>query len=333
MKYIIIGAGVAGVTAAKTIHKFDPEGEIILIGEENYLPYRRYLLTEFLCNTIIQDNLFYDSVESLEKHNIKFRKGEYVKSLDAVDKTLKLHHNEVLSYDKLLISAGGCPRLGPVLAPFARHIQHYYTLEDILVLKEALPDIKNCVVCGEGISALDLMSAMKRVGVKVTYITKREQADFPLVETEFENGLHQFLEENGIEIITNDRIIAVDERDDQYEIETYNKKRLKTDIVFAWDHYSPNITFIENTGIEKKDGILVNTKLQTTVEDIYAAGDCVEIYHPQLRDYWINFGWPNALEQGKVVGRNMTGKEQEYRINETVIFNLMGKPLNARWWE
>ena len=84
---------------------------------------------------------------------------------------------------------------------------------------------------------------------------------------------------------------------------------------------------------QKKFGILVNPQLKTSENDIYAAGDCVEIYHPGVKDYWINFGWPNALEQGAIAGKNMTGEDEEYKIHDTIIFNLMGKPLKARWWE
>ena len=103
--------------------------------------------------------------------------------------------------------------------------------------------------------------------------------------------------------------------------------------MFAWDYYKPNIEIIEGTKIEKKLGILVDQQLRTSVEDIYAAGDCVEIYHPKIRDYWINFGFPNATEQGKIAGRNMAGANEEYQVQETLVFNLMGKKLKARWWE
>ncbi|NOG84633.1 MAG: hypothetical protein HND49_12650 [Planctomycetes bacterium] len=59
----------------------------------------------------------------------------------------------------------------------------------------------------------------------------------------------------------------------------------------------------------------------------------MEIYNPCLKKYWINFGFPNALEQGRVAGENMLGREEEYKIYETITFNLMGKSLKARWWK
>lgn len=333
MKYIIIGAGVAGVSAAKEIRKSDPSAEVVLFGEERFLPYRRPLLTEFLCDSIDSDKLFYASVQLFEELGIKLRKGERVKSIDPENKTIKLFHNEVVAYDKLLIATGGNPALGPVLRPFKVNIQRYYSLEDILLIKKELDTIENCVVFGEGLSTLDLMCGFCNLGKKITYIVKGSKAHFPLVESEFEEDLHDFLVKKGVDIIADDRIVSVEKADGKFQVITLNQQELITDIVFAWDYYKPNIEIIEGTKIEKKLGILVDQQLRTSVADIYAAGDCVEIYHPKIRDYWINFGFPNATEQGKIAGRNMAGANEAYQVQETLVFNLMGKKLKARWWE
>ncbi len=332
MKHVIIGAGVAGITAARTIKKLDRDAEVVVIGDELFLPYKRYLLTEFLCDSIQRDDLLFFSIKKLNERGIKLRKGEYVKSIEPSEKVIKLHHNEVVHYDKLLIATGGRPGLGLVLRPFKKHIHFYYSLYDTLVLKEKLPEIHKCIVFGDGVSCLDLICVLHNLGKKVTYITRGERATFGLEEDDFEGDLHGFLEEKGIEIITEEQIVSVEESDHDYKIETIQQKTLTTDIVFAWDYYKPNISFVEGSAIEKKLGILVNTRLETSEKDIYSAGDCVEIYHPSIKGYWINFGLPNALEQGRVAGSNMTGQNEEYKTQETNVFNLMGTSLKARWW-
>jgi len=332
MKYVIIGAGVAGITAARTIKKLDRDAEVVVIGDELFLPYKRYLLTEFLCDSIQRDDLLFFSIKKLNERGIRPRKGEYVKSIEPSEKVIKLHHNEVVHYDKLLIATGGRPGLGLVLRPFKKHIHFYYSLYDTLVLKEKLPEIHKCIVFGDGVSCLDLICVLHNLGKKVTYITRGERATFGLEEDDFEGDLHGFLEEKGIEIITEEQIVLVEESDHDYKIETIQQKTLTTDIVFAWDYYKPNISFVEGSAIEKRLGILVNTRLETSEKDIYSAGDCVEIYHPSIKGYWINFGLPNALEQGRVAGSNMTGQNEEYKTQETNVFNLMGTSLKARWW-
>ena len=332
MKHVIIGAGVAGITAARTIKELDRDAEVVVIGDELFLPYKRYLLTEFLCDSIQRDDLLFFSIKKLNELGIKLRKGEYVKSIEPSEKVIKLHHNEVVHYDKLLIATGGRPGLGLVLRPFKKHIHFYYSLYDTLVLKEKLPEIHKCIVFGDGVSCLDLICVLHNLGKRVTYITRGERATFGLEEDDFEGDLHGFLEEKGIEIITEEQIVSVEESDQGYKVETVQQKLLTTDIVFAWDYYKPNISFIEGSAIEKKLGILVNTRLETSEKDIYSAGDCVEIYHPSIKGYWINFGLPNALEQGRVAGSNMTGQNEEYKTQEAIVFNLMGTSLKARWW-
>jgi len=333
MRHVIIGAGIAGVSAAQSIKKIDAHAEVILIGEERYFPYNRYLLTDFLCESISNESIFYTSAQYFDEKGIKLRKGEYVKAIDPDKKSVKFFHNEVMNYDKLLITTGGCPVLGPVLRRYGDNIQRYYSLKDILLIKRKLSKIRKCVVYGSGLSTLDMIRGMHNLGIKVTYIVHGPKAEFPIIESDFTAELHDFLISKGIEIITDDRIITVNRVGEHYRVLTINKREFITDIVFAWDYYLPNINCIEGTKIEKKIGILVDQQLRTSVDDIYAAGDCVEIYHPGIKDYWINFGWTNASEQGEIAGKSMAGMNEKYQIHDTIIFNLMGKPLRARWWE
>lgn len=333
MKHVIIGAGVAGITAAQTIKETTPDDDVIVFGEERYLPYRRYLLTEFLTNQVDRDEMNYATVEMLKEQGIRLRKGQFVKSIDTEKKTIKLFHNEVVPFDKLLIATGGRPGLGPVLRPFRKMIQRYYSLKDILLIKKKLDNAHDIVVYGDGLSSLDLLCGMYNMGKNITYIVRGARVDFSLVETEFYGEVHDFLDERNIKIITEDRIIAIEPTNSRFKVTTLKQRELPADIIFAWDYYKPNIACIKGTPIEKKLGILVNEKLRTSEQDVYAAGDCVEIYHPGIKDYWINFGWPNALEQGRVAGLNMAGKEENYKIQETLIFKLMGKALKARWWK
>ncbi len=333
MRHVIIGAGIAGVTAAVTIKKYDKDAEVVLIGDERFFPYKRYLLTEFLNNNVKDESIFYTSEEFFAEKGIRLRKGEPVKAVSSERKAIKFHHNEVMPYDKLLIATGGRPSLGPLLQSFRQHIQSYYSLEDALLVKKRLQTAEVCIVYGRGLSTLDLIRGLRNLGKRVFYITGGPRVEFPLITSEFDKDVHDFMLEQGIEIIVNDRIVGIETKEAKYHVYTMNKMELVGDIVFAWENYAPNLACLRGCGIEKKSGILVDQQLQTSIEDIYAAGDCVEVYHPGLKDYWVNFGWPNAAQQGEVAGKNMVGLSEVYKIKETIPFNLFGKPLKARWWE
>ncbi len=333
MKYVIIGSGAAGVNAAEIIKKNDSKGEVVIFGDERFFPYNRYQLTDFLCDSIQQEELFYISPEFFKNIGVEFRKGQYVKAINPEKKSIRLFHNEVVYYDRLLIATGGRPWLGPVLLPYKKHIRRYYSLKDICVLKKKLPHIRKCIVFGEGLSSLDLLCGLNKSGKEVTYIVKGVKPEWPLVDPELCEELCQLQKKEGIKIITEDRIITIEKEGKHFRVLTLKQRELTADIVFAWDNYKPKISCIKGTGIEKKTGILVNEHLETSVEGIYAAGDCVEIYHPGLKNYWINYGWPNAIEQGEIAGLNMTGQKKTYQVHETIEFNLMGKSLKARWWK
>lgn len=333
MKYVIIGAGAAGVAAAETIRETDPEGQVTVLGDERFFPYNRFMLTDFLSGAIDEDELIYSSAQYFSDIDVKLRKGELVKSIHPERKTLKLFHNEVVHYDKLLIATGGNPGLGPVLQPFKRNIQRYYTLRDAHMLKRRMVDLQSCIVFGGGLSSLDLLRGLLELGKKVTYIFKEAQPDWALAEPELNDELLKRLKEKGVEVVAEDRIISINKDNGGFQVETLTQKKLTADVVFAWDFYKPNLALIKGTGMQKKLGILVDEQLKTSIEDIYAAGDCVEIYHPGIKNYWINFGWPNAQEQGVIAGKNMAGLNETYKIQETLVFNLMGQPLRARWWK
>jgi len=333
MKHVIIGAGIAGVTAAETIKKEDPNAHVVLIGDERYFPYKRYLLTEFLIDQTREKNIFYTSEEFFSEKGITLRKGELVKEIRPERKSIKFYHNEVMEYDKLLIAVGGRPTLGHILAPYAKNLRPYYTLQDAMLLKNDLSSIDTCVIYGEGLSTLDLMRGLRSLGKKVIFITREKSASFPIPDDQFPGGIHAFLQSKGVDILTDDRIVAINKIDSQYHVTTYKQQKIVSDAVFAWDGYQPNIDIVRGSEIETKNGILVDAHLKTTADHVYAAGDCVEIYHPEIKNYWINFGWPNAMKQGEVAALNMLGHSQEYKIKQIIPFNLFGTPLKARWWD
>ncbi len=333
MKYVIIGSGASGISAAKTIKQLDPSCDITIINKEHELPYKRFLLTEYLLGNIKKDKLFYLSSEYFKNIKIQLRLGQSVKSINTNDKFIKLEHNEVIHYDKLLISTGGIPDVGPTLKPFKKLIHSYYSLQDIMKLEKLLPETDTCIVTGEGVSTLDLLRTLLHYKKKIIYITQKAKVDFNLPQSNFTDTICDLLSKRGVLIYRSDRIINIKKTKQYYIVKTFSNKEISGDIVFASDYYKPKLDFIEGTKIQKKLGILVDLMMKTSVEDIYAAGDCVEIYHPIIADYWINFGWKNATEQGTIAGQNMTGLNINYNVHDTITFNIMGKSLEGRWWE
>ncbi len=333
MRHVIVGTGAAGSTAARTIKQYQPEADVILVGEERFPPYNRYLLTDYLCGTVGDEELFHAFDAPLEDLGIKLRKGEAVDRVYPDKKEIRLEHGEVLAYDRLLIATGRRMGVMDTLRPFQKHIRSHYTLEDFLLLKADLPKINQVVASGQAVSTLSLILAMLQLGKKVSYVIRGPRVDIPILPPDIGAGLDDAMVAKGVDIVREDRIVGVQPAGEAYRVETYQGRDLSCDVVFAADTYRPNLKCVQGTGMEMSKGILVDLELHTSLEDIYAAGDCVEIYHPALKNYWINFGWPNAVQQGRVAGANMTGRHETYQISETIAFDILGKPFKARWWD
>ena len=114
-----------------------------------------------------------------------------------------------MGYDRLLISVGGSTGVGPVLRPYEKNIQQYYSLENIIALQKRLNTIHDCIVAGDSLTTLDLMCGMRNLGKKVIYIVEGEKAEFPRLESDFADEVHDFLVDKGINIICGDRIESI----------------------------------------------------------------------------------------------------------------------------
>lgn len=333
MRHVIIGTGAAGAAAARAIRREDRGAEVIVLGEEPYPPYNRCLLTDFLCDEVSREQLFDSPDPSLGDVGAGLRTDVQVARVDPAAREVHLEGGETLGYDRLLIATGRRPVVGDTLRPFADHIQNYYTLDDVLRIKSLLPRIEHAVVSGQTVSTLNLLSGLSRLGKRITYIIRGPRVDIPLVGAATPADLDAAINGLGAEIVREDRIVSVAPAEGTYRVETYQGREYDADVVFAAESYRPSLQCIRGTGIEVNRGILVDLELHTSAEYIYAAGDCVEIYHPTLRNYWVNFGWPNAVEQGTVAGANMAGRHETYRIRDTLAFDILGKNFEARWWQ
>ena len=332
MRHVIVGAGAAGLAAAKTIKTTDYDAEVLMIGAERCMPYQRFRLTDYLCGAISEEEIFHTSKEFFEEMEISLRRGHEVDHINPAEHTLELDNGETIHYDKLLVSTGRSPVLDATLRPYARLIHPYYTFDDAVLLRRRLPALEHVIVSGRGVSKLDLIHAMRRLGKRVTYIIRGSKVEIPLANQDICDGVDTLLIEKGVEMIRDDRPTSIEATAGGYRVHTEQGRSIDGDVVFASVSFEPNLRCIRDSGIEAKNGILVDRAMQTSVSDVYGAGDCVEVYHPDLRNYWISYGWPNAIQQGVVAGRNMVGVHEECQIHETIAFNLHGGPLAPHWW-
>lgn len=327
MKYLIVGASAAGISAARTIRSYDKAGEITVVTEENYTPYGRPLISYVLKGKVKIENTNYVSESFFKDNNINFVMGQKVVSVDSGAKRVTLSDGGTLDYDKLLIATGSVPFVPPV--ENAEGKSNIYTFLNMAsseaVSNYVTPDM-NAVVIGGGLIG---MKAAEGLNAKCKSVTVLELAD-RILPTILDKTAGEMMSahvlESGIVCRTGDTAVRVNGEDKVESVTLKSGETIPCDILIMAVGVRPNTALAESAGCQTNRGILVDNKMQTSVEDIYAAGDCVVTHNILDGSDRIIALWPNAVEQGKVAGAAMTGNELPYEggyaMNAIDLFDL-----------
>jgi len=301
VKYLIIGNGIAGLSAAKEIRKRDNDGSILMISKEPYLTYYRPRLTEGLCKDMKVEDVLVNKSNWYEEKNIQVELNRNVEKIDVENNTVFLSKGEQVGYEKLLIATGSHPFVPPVKVN--QDILALRTLDDLYYFKDCLEKWQIVTVVGGGLLGLEAAWSIKNLGKKVNIV---EFAPYLLVkqlDEEISRKLEKRLIDEGFDIYLSS---TVEEVLDDGTALLDGGRQIKTDGIIYSIGVRPNLDLIRETGINFNKGIIVNEYLKTNVDNIYAAGDVIEMSGTVMGL------WTLASEQGKVAGANMAGEKLEY---------------------
>ncbi len=334
-RVVIIGAGVAGISAASAVRETDENAVITIIEEENDFPYHRALIGDVVLGSKGEDEILIRPVEFYDECCIRLRKGQRVLKVSPSGRYVYLSNNEQLPYDVLLISVGRREIIPAHLRKYAPLLTLFSCLDDAFKVKGTIPVAKRAVLRGKGFNALELARVLLRSGVEVVFVTPDERLSYEALPDEENERLRDLIIGTGILLIEGDDINHIERKArTSFRVELLSGQSFDCEIVFASGGFVPNVRFLRNSGIYINRGIIVDDYLQTTEEGIFAAGDCSEIYHPAISSYWVNLGRPNAEKQGEVAGRNMVGEAMErLEIERMRPYTVFGEDFYAKWWD
>lgn len=305
-KYLIVGNGVAGTTAAENIRQNDATGEITIITDEDLPFYYRVRLPDYLggiveeSQLIAKKNAWYDEKEILLKLNSRVNEAEPgAKHVMAAD-------GETLSYDKLLLANGSHPFIPPIKGSDMQGVFAIHTVHDVRQIAQAVEKINNVVLIGGGLLGLEAANALHKLGKNITVVEFFPRLLPRQLDTEGAARLQHIFENMNFtfRLGTTTRKITGDDRVEQVILE--NGDILPTEMVIISAGVRPNLELAKMLGLNTDKGILVDEFMQTSQTDIFAAGDVIEF---EGRTYGI---WPAAMEQGKVAGINISGGKAAY---------------------
>jgi nitrite reductase (NADH) large subunit len=302
---VIIGGGIAALSAAEEIRKHTPNIKVTMISKENHLPYYRLNLSRYMAGEVGKKNLTVKPETWFGKNDITYLVGN-VESINTETKTIELDNGEIKAYDKLIIATGAYPFVPPIEGNKLKNVFTVRTIEDVDNILEVLKNVDKCVCIGGGILGLEIAGAIAKTGVKVTVL---EGADWLMPRQLNKKGaevLKSFLSKLGIEAIEKANIKEIIGTESCEGVRLQSGEVFETKLVTVTTGVRPEISLAQNAGLETGRGLVVNDMMQTSDESIFAAGDVAE--HKGIV-YGI---WNAAQQQGKVAGLNAAGVDSSF---------------------
>lgn len=301
-RYVILGGGVAAVSAAEAIRRRDKTGSIRMISAEPYLPINRPMLTKDLKAVAADpEGLRVHDAQWYQELDVMMSLGCTVTGIDPQTKTVITQNGEVTGYDKLIYAMGAeC-----FVPPFAGHnksgvitVRH---LADALRLGELTKCAKNAVVIGGGVLGLEAASEIMRTGVKVTILEATPQIVGRQVDAGSAAVLKTIIRSMGAECYEGVTIAEIEGEDKVTAVRLMDGSVFPADFVVVSCGNRANVQVAKDAGINVERAIVVDSRMRTSIEDIYACGDCAQLEG-------INYQlWQEASNQGKAAGANAAG--------------------------
>lgn len=315
MKYLIAGAGAAGVTAAEALRELDSEGSITLIGAEDEEPYSRMAIPYYLSGKIGEEGTRLRAKEEhYRERKIDFLRNRRVVKIDSGAKKVLLDGGEGLDYDRLLLATGSRPIIPPIAGIETEGIHQCWSLADARGIHQAAGPQSRAVLIGAGFIGTILLDALARSDVKLTVIELEERIAARMMNLTGSNIIKKWCINKGVDMRMSTRVESVEgAAGGKYSLTLEGGEQLEADFIITATGVAPIMDYLEGSGIETGRGILVNGQLQTSIPDIFAAGDVAEGRDFLLERPEIHAIQPTAAEQARICARNMAGTPTSYR--------------------
>ena len=313
-RIVIVGASLAGASAAITLREHGYQGELTLIGEESVLPYERPPLSKaVLLGNTDEPDWVADEATYAEK-NITLRRGITATRIDRARRVVVASRTEY-PYDKLLIATGSAPRRLDLPGADLDGLLTLRTLEESLALRERFTEGAAIVIVGAGWIGCEAAAAARQHGANVTVIEPRSQPLLPVTGEQVGACFAALHRDHGVDLRLGIGVTGFAGDGAVSSVHIKGHASVPADIVLVGVGAAPNIALADAAGLQLADGgIAVDATLRSSDPDIYAAGDVAAHDHPKYRHRIRVEHWANAKDQGKHVAANLLGAGEPYLL-------------------
>jgi len=312
MQHVIIGNGPAGVIAADTIRQADPAASITLLGDEPGAPYGRMAIPYFLEGKIDEagTHLRRDPTH-FDQQRIEL-KGARVTAIDTDISQLTLDDGDSLGFDHLLIATGSRPNRPPIPGIDDPRVQTCWTLADARAIAERASKGTEVVLLGAGFIGCIVLQALASRGVKLTVVEMAERMVARMLDPNAGGMLQAWCEKHGVNVRTNTAVTGIESGADALGISLDDGSVLPAQLLILAAGVHSNTDFLDGSGIETDQGILVDECMRTSKAGIYAAGDVAQGRDFSTGNRLVHAIQPVAADQGRCAAMNMAVHRTTY---------------------
>lgn len=313
-KFLIIGDGNAGATAAETIRRENDEASITILTDESEPLYNRIMLKNYMKGTLPKQYSRVHDENWYEKRDIELHLETQALKVDTEENVVETARGESFGYERLLVATGGSPRKLPFDEGYD-NLMYMWTMNDAGRIKNSAEDSEKAVVIGGGLLGIDLAVAFAENDTEIDYLIREGNWWHRGLSKDGAEIIHDKLEEKGVNIRTETEAVDFESENGEVTATVLDSgESIDCDSVAVAIGQTPNSEFIE---VDKTDSGLIKTDetLHTSAEDVFAAGNMVEYYSPVFEHRTVNGSWDHSEEMGECAAENMmadSGKGEEF---------------------
>lgn len=309
MKYIIIGNSAAAVGCVEGIRKTDKNGTILLISDETYRVYSRPLISYWMAGKVTDEHMYYRPADFYTKNNIKTMLGVKVTALNPEKKQITLSDGTTQTYDKLLVATGSRPFVPPVSGiDKCKNAVTFLSLDSAKKLKAMTNEKSQVIVMGAGLIGLKVAEGLSGHVGSLTVVEMAQHLMPSILDDESAAMMQKHIEESGVKFIFGDSAKKVDGS----TLTLSSGAELAFDVLVVAAGVRGNVELVRDAGGKVGRGIQVDERMSTSIDGVYAAGDCVEAVDVVTGERRVMALWPNAYMEGEAAGINMAGGDSVF---------------------
>jgi len=312
-RIVIVGASLAGATAAVTLRKEGFDGDVVLVGEEPHQPYERPELSKsYLRGEVAFEHLLVRPDGFWAEHGVDLRTGVRAYAIDVERRIVRLADGQELPFDRLLLATGCRNRVPPIPGAGAKGVHLLRTVDDCDRLRAEAVAGRSVVIGGMSFIGSEVAASLRRMGLEVSVVVSDVYPLAKILGEVVGRAIDEVHRANGVRLVPSDRVAAIEGGDRVEEVVTRNGERLACELAVLAMGVEPATELTHETPIEVDDGIVVDERCRTNVEGVFAAGDVANFHHPSIGRRMRVEHWQNARRHGRAAARSMLGADLSY---------------------